>query len=60
MATEKQVEAAARALFAEGRHHSWWKPQIPKTFDELDPIGREEFLDLTWRVLRAAEEIPPD
>jgi len=55
MASEKQVEAAARALFAEGRHHGWFK--ITKSFDELDPIGREEFLDLTWRILRAAEEV---
>jgi aromatic ring-cleaving dioxygenase len=52
--TDKEVAAAAAALFKEGRRHHWWRlPQ--ERYEDLDPIGREEFEALVWRVLKAAE-----
>jgi hypothetical protein len=38
---EKAIEAAAKIVFAEGVEHGWWKE--PKTYEALDPIGKEEF-----------------
>ena len=55
MATEQQVHAAARKLLEEGNEHGWF-PQ-KHTLETLDEIGREEFLDLTARVLSAAENV---
>lgn len=46
------LEAAADKLDEIGAHHGWWKP-ITKSWRELDPIGREEFLDIAWLVVKA-------
>jgi hypothetical protein len=49
----EQVEAAARLLHQEGRFHHWWSQDIA-TYDELDPIGKDEFAAIVERILIAA------
>lgn len=46
------VEAGARQLFKEGVHHGWWPH--PKTYDALDPIGKDEFDAIVERVVMAS------
>jgi hypothetical protein len=48
-----QVEAAARLLHQEGRFHHWWSHDIA-TYDDLDPIGKDEFAAIVERILIAA------
>ena len=48
-----EVQAAARVLDREGRFHGWW-PQATAAYDELDPIGKDEFEAIVERMLMAA------
>jgi len=52
--TDRELAAAATALFKEGRLRQWWRTSHAR-YEDLDPIGREEFEALVWRVLKAAE-----
>lgn len=47
------LEKAADSLWATGTHHGWWKVDA-KDWRTLDPIGREEFLDIVFGILKAA------
>jgi hypothetical protein len=51
--TVAEVEAAARELDGWGRLHGWW-PKSDVSYDNLDPIGKEEFDAIVERVLMAA------
>jgi len=42
---EDALVLAADRLEAHGRHHGWWEETIPH-WRNLDPIGKEEFLDM--------------
>jgi hypothetical protein len=53
--TLREVEAAASVLYAEGRHHHWWPQSLPETYQQLDPIGRDEFEAIVERMLIAAK-----
>jgi hypothetical protein len=56
--TTNEVEAAARILDREGRFHNWW-PLHLKPYDELstvDPIAKEEFDGIVYRILLAASQ----
>lgn len=53
--TDAEVEAAARLLFAEGAHHHWWAYE--GGYDDLDPIGKDEFDAIVERVLMAAAKV---
>jgi hypothetical protein len=35
------VTAAAKVIYAAGRHHRWWG--FDKPYEQLDPIGLSEF-----------------
>ncbi|KQZ28490.1 hypothetical protein [Caulobacter sp. Root1472] len=37
-----ELNATARALFAAGMRHGWWPAHL-RAYDDLDPIGRDEF-----------------
>jgi hypothetical protein len=53
-----RLERAADALYRIGRYHGWWKTSF-ESWQELDPIAREEFLDIVFEVLQAgAPETP--
>lgn len=52
MLDERRLHAAADKLYATGLHHSWWK-DLPDDWRKLDPIGREEFLDVTAAIVKA-------
>jgi hypothetical protein len=52
---EQAIEAAARTVFAEGVEHGWWKE--PKTYEALDPIGKEEFDAVVNRAIEAAQPL---
>jgi hypothetical protein len=57
--TMNEVEAAARILDREGRFHNWW-PLHLKPYDELstvDPIAKEEFDGIVYRILLAASQV---
>jgi len=47
---ERALEVAGDWLFKRGLSHGWWSKDIP-SFAALDPIGREEFLDIVAGVL---------
>ena len=51
--TFAEVEAAARELHGWGELHGWW-PESVTTYDNLDPIGKDEFDAIVERVLMAA------
>ena len=53
--TDAQVEAAARVLDSYGRHHSWW-PKDVADYDDMDPIGKEEFEAIVEQMLIAASK----
>jgi hypothetical protein len=46
------VTAAAKVIYAAGRHHHWWGFDNP--YDQLDPIGLEEFNATIEQALAAA------
>jgi hypothetical protein len=52
--TIEEVDAAARVLDEEARLFGWW-PKTAKRYDELDPIGKDEFGGLVARMIVAAE-----
>ncbi|MEO8373998.1 MAG: hypothetical protein ABI471_02145 [Sphingomonas bacterium] len=47
-----EIEAAARELDRWGKIHGWW-PQS-ENYDNLDPIGKDEYDAIIERVLMAA------
>lgn len=49
----RQIEAAAKSLFDQGALHRWW-PAGVKSYEGMDPVGREEFNAIVERVLLAA------
>ena len=49
---------AANKLFQIGRHHGWW-PGNEKSWQDLDPISQEEFLDLTAEIVDAYKAASP-
>ena len=51
--TDTEVEAAARKLYSDGVFHRWF-PESAPTYDDLDPIGKEEFDAIVEGVLMAA------
>jgi hypothetical protein len=51
---DAQIDAAARILDQEGRFHGWWPKHIA-TYDNLDPIARDEFEAIVERLLIAAK-----
>jgi hypothetical protein len=56
--TDREIEAAARVLYEEGRFHHWW-PVNNKSYDEFaaaDPIGLSELGGLVERILNAASK----
>jgi hypothetical protein len=56
--TDAEVEAAARILDKEGRHHHWWSKTI-RPYDEFattDPTAKDEFEGIVERILMAASE----
>ncbi|HEV2674247.1 MAG TPA: hypothetical protein VGV37_06865 [Aliidongia sp.] len=48
-----EVQAAARVLDRDGRFHGWW-PKTTAAYDDLDPIGKDEFESVVERMLMAA------
>jgi len=44
-----RVETAARVIYDAGRHHGW--SGFSKPFDDLDPIGRKEFMAIIHSAL---------
>lgn len=56
MTTDRQVEAAARELDKAGRAYGWWPASTP-TYDNLDPIGRNELEAVVESMLKAAEAV---
>jgi len=53
--TDHEIEAAARALYAEGLFHHWW-PTNTKSYEEFaatDPVGMSEFGGIVERILVA-------
>jgi hypothetical protein len=52
---DAEIDAAARVLDREGRDHGWWPASIA-TYDELDPIGKDEFGAIVERMLIAAAQ----
>lgn len=55
--TIAEVEAAARELHKWGELHGWW-PKSGATYDNLDPIGKQELDAVVERVLMAADTAP--
>lgn len=51
--TVAQVKAAARVLDSFGRYHSWW-PKDVADYDDMDPIGKDEFEAIVEKMLIAA------
>jgi len=49
---EKALEAAGDVLDKFGRHHGWFGHHA-KPWCELDPIGRDEFLDIVAAIVSA-------
>ena len=47
------IDAAARVIYRAGRIHGWWRPD--RSYDELDPIGRDEFEGIIRKALEAAD-----
>jgi hypothetical protein len=47
---ESSLEAATDVLHKYGSHHHWFEN---KPWRELDPIGRDEFLDIVAGVISA-------
>jgi hypothetical protein len=43
--SQSEIEAAAHELFRAGKHHSWFRG-VQSQYDELDPIGKEEFEEI--------------
>jgi hypothetical protein len=52
--TVEEIDAAARVLDKGARFYGWW-PETAKPYDDLDPIGKDEFRGLVARVLLPAE-----
>ena len=52
--TDAEIDAAARVIDEAGRMHGWW-PKSVKPYDDLDPIGKEEFGAIVARAILAAE-----
>jgi hypothetical protein len=52
------LEKGAKELFESGRRHGWWAVACPSvsSYDELDPVGREEFNDIVERIIVAAHQ----
>lgn len=42
---------AAKKLFEIGQRHGWW-PASLGSWEEIDPIGRDEFIALTEEVIK--------
>jgi hypothetical protein len=47
------VTAAAKVIYAAGRHHHWWG--FDKPYEQLDPIGLSEFNGIIEQALAAAD-----
>jgi hypothetical protein len=52
MLSQNGLEAAADSLYATGIHHHWWQP-VPASWRDLDPIARDEFLDVVAATVAA-------
>lgn len=53
--SQLEIEAAAHELFRIGKHHGWFgRGDDQSRYDEMDPIGKEEFEDIVAIVLIAA------
>ncbi len=53
--SEAGLEAAADMLYRIGLRHGWWGFAIP-SWRDLDPIGKDEFLDVVAVTVRAYEQ----
>ena len=51
--TLAEIEAAARELHHWGVIHHWW-PESVTTYENLGPVGKDEFDSIVERVLMAA------
>jgi len=51
----QSIQAAARVLDETGRHHHWWPNSIPD-YENLDPIGKDEFEAIVEQILIAAQQ----
>ena len=52
-ADDPGIDAAAKVIYEAGRFRRWWR--FDKPYDELDPIGKDEFEGIIQRALKAAE-----
>lgn len=50
---DAEMEAAARELHSRGKVHGWW-PESVASYDDLDPISKDEFDAMVERILMAA------
>jgi hypothetical protein len=51
--SQSEIEAAAHELFRAGTHHGWFRGSQSR-YDEMDPIGKEEFEEIVAYILTAA------
>jgi hypothetical protein len=50
---ERRLKAAADKLYSIGLHYHWWGEHPKPSIDKLDLLRREEFLDVTYEVVKA-------
>ena len=55
MISDEQVKSAANILYAAGKHHGWFPKSTPDSWENLDPIGKSEFLGIVQEILEAYE-----
>ena len=55
--SDAEVEAAGAVIYAAGQFHSWGGFDAP--WQHLDAIGKDKFLDIIERALRAAAKVRP-
>ena len=53
--TIEEIDAAALVIDEAGRIYGWW-PKTVKRYDDLDPIGKEDFSYIVARAILAAEQ----
>jgi len=51
--SDAEIQAAARVLDRAGRFYNWWPETVPN-YDQLDPIGQNEFEAIVGEMLMAA------
>ncbi|MDR6290979.1 MULTISPECIES: hypothetical protein [Inquilinus] len=52
--SQSEVEAGAHELFRIGKFHNWFNGGNISRYDEMDPLGKEEFEDVVAIILIAA------